>query len=68
MASRFNKQANLPGFIPMIDKDLEWKPAIAKITSENTIEVYHPDIPNPTRVRYAWSSNPAAARPTSMSS
>jgi len=27
MASRFNKQANLPGFIPMIDKDLEWKPA-----------------------------------------
>lgn len=26
MASRFNKQANLPGFIPMIDKDLEWKP------------------------------------------
>lgn len=29
MASRFNKQANLPGFIPMIDKDLEWKPSIS---------------------------------------
>ncbi len=27
MASRFNKQANLPGFIPMIDEDLMWKPA-----------------------------------------
>jgi len=27
MAARFNKQANLPGFIPMIDKELEWKPA-----------------------------------------
>ena len=29
MSSRFNKQANLPGFFPMIDKDLEWKPAIS---------------------------------------
>jgi len=27
MASRFNKQANLPGFIPMIDKGLSGKPA-----------------------------------------
>ena len=27
MAARFNKQANLPGFIPMIDKDLYGKPA-----------------------------------------
>ncbi len=26
MASRFNKQANLPGFIPMIDEGLLWKP------------------------------------------
>ena len=26
MAARFNKQGNLPGFIPMIDKGLEWKP------------------------------------------
>lgn len=29
MAARFNKQANLPGFIPMIDEDLKWKPAIS---------------------------------------
>ena len=29
MAARFNKQANLPGFFPMIDKDLLWKPAVA---------------------------------------
>lgn len=29
MAARFNKQANLPGFFPMIDDDLKWKPAIA---------------------------------------
>jgi acetyl-CoA acetyltransferase len=28
MASRFNKQANLPGFIPMIDKSLEFKPSV----------------------------------------
>ncbi len=29
MAARFNKQGNLPGFIPYIDKGLEWKPAIS---------------------------------------
>jgi len=29
MAARFNKQANLPGFAPMIDKALEWKPSTA---------------------------------------
>ena len=29
MAARFNKQANLPGFMPMIDEDLQWKPAIS---------------------------------------
>lgn len=28
MASRFNKQAHLGGFFPMIDKELEFKPAI----------------------------------------
>jgi len=27
MASHFNRQGNLPGFFPMIDKDLEFKPA-----------------------------------------
>src|SRR5210317_1174664 len=29
MAARFNKQANLPGFVPMIDQKLEFKPAIS---------------------------------------
>lgn len=29
MAARFNKQANLPAFIPMIDKGLLWKPCIS---------------------------------------
>ena len=29
MAARFNKQANLPGFIPMIDEDLRYKPAVS---------------------------------------
>jgi len=27
MAPRFNKQANLPGFVPMIDEELQWKPS-----------------------------------------
>ena len=26
MAARFNKQGNLPGLIPMIDEELQWKP------------------------------------------
>ena len=29
MAARFNRQANLPGFFPMIDEDLLWKPAVS---------------------------------------
>ena len=29
MSARFNKQANLPGFFPMIDPDLRYKPATA---------------------------------------
>lgn len=29
MAARFNKQANLPGFVPMIDEKLQYKPAIS---------------------------------------
>lgn len=29
MAARFNKQANLPGFAPMIDEGLQWKPSIS---------------------------------------
>ena len=29
MAARFNKQGNLPGFIPYIDEELQWKPCIS---------------------------------------
>ncbi len=29
MAPRFNKQGNMPGFIPYIDEGLQWKPAIS---------------------------------------
>ncbi len=29
MAPRYNKQANLPGFAPMIDEGLLWKPAVS---------------------------------------
>jgi acetyl-CoA C-acetyltransferase/acetyl-CoA acyltransferase len=29
MASRFNKQANLPAFLPMIDEGLKYKPAVS---------------------------------------
>jgi acetyl-CoA C-acetyltransferase/acetyl-CoA acyltransferase len=29
MASRFNKQANLPAFLPMIDEDLKYKPSVS---------------------------------------
>jgi acetyl-CoA acetyltransferase len=29
MSARFNKQANLPGFFPMIDDDLRYKPAVS---------------------------------------
>lgn len=29
MAARFVKQGNLPGFIPYIDDELEWKPCVA---------------------------------------
>ncbi|PJR07041.1 3-ketoacyl-CoA thiolase, partial [Sinorhizobium meliloti] len=28
MASRFNRQANLPAFFPLIDADLKYKPAV----------------------------------------
>ncbi len=42
-------------------KDRVWKWADARIVSNDTIEVSHPDIPEPTVVRYAWSSNPEGA-------
>ncbi|MDF7826794.1 sialate O-acetylesterase [Pontiellaceae bacterium B12227] len=42
-------------------KDRVWKWADATIVNKNTVEVSHPDIPNPTIVRYAWSVHPAGA-------
>ena len=37
MAPRFNKQANLPAFIPMIDEGLQWKPAISVESSRSRL-------------------------------
>jgi sialate O-acetylesterase len=39
-------------------QDKQWHWAEAKITGQDTVEVWHPDIPAPVEVRYAWSSNP----------
>ena len=38
-----------------------WKPAEAKIKSNNTIEVWGKGVKHPTAVRYAWSGNPVGA-------
>lgn len=38
--------------------DLHYVPAIAKITQNNSIEVWHDDLNNPQFVRYAWSNTP----------
>ncbi|MEP5341835.1 MAG: sialate O-acetylesterase [Algibacter sp.] len=42
-------------------KDGQWKWAKAKISSKNSVEVWHDEIQNPVEVRYAWSSNPEGA-------
>ena len=42
-------------------KDRVWKWADAKIVDKDTVVVSHPDVLNPTVVRYAWSANPAGA-------
>ena len=42
-------------------KDRKWQWAEAKITGNNTVEVFHADIAEPTIVRYAWSINPVGA-------
>ena len=39
-------------------KDGAFEEAQAKVTSKNTIEVWHPDIADPAAVRYAWANNP----------
>lgn len=41
--------------------DRQWKWAQAEITGKDTVTVSHPEIPNPTVVRYAWSMNAKAA-------
>ena len=41
--------------------DRKWKWANVEITSINTIAVSHPDVANPTVVRYAWAKNPESA-------
>ncbi|WP_299780819.1 sialate O-acetylesterase [uncultured Formosa sp.] len=42
-------------------EDGVWKPAKAKITSNNTIEVWSKDVKHPKAVRYAWSGYPEGA-------
>jgi sialate O-acetylesterase len=41
--------------------DRKWKWANVEITSINTIAVSHPEVANPTVVRYAWAKNPESA-------
>ena len=41
--------------------DRKWKWAEAELTGKDTIAVSHPDVANPTVVRYAWSENPEGA-------
>ena len=45
----------------VMGKDGKWKPAKAKITSKNTIEVWSEAVPNPQEVRYAWTGYPEGA-------
>ena len=41
--------------------DRQWKWAQAEITGKDRVTVSHPDVPNPTVVRYAWSTNAKSA-------
>lgn len=41
--------------------DRQWKWAQAKISAKDSVTVSHPEVPNPSVVRYAWSSNAKAA-------
>lgn len=43
------------------DENGVWKSAEAKISSNNTIEVWSKEVSNPKQVRYAWSGNPEGA-------
>ncbi|WDE99325.1 sialate O-acetylesterase [Lentisphaera profundi] len=48
-------------YFQICGSDRVWEWATAKITSKDTIEVYHPEIAKPVEVRYAWASNPEGA-------
>ncbi|MDG1357462.1 MAG: sialate O-acetylesterase [Akkermansiaceae bacterium] len=39
----------------------QWQWAQAEITGKDTVTVSHPEVPNPTVVRYAWAMNAKAA-------
>lgn len=45
----------------IVGSDGIWKPAEAAIISKNKIQVWHPSIPKPKHVRYAWSGTPDGA-------
>ncbi|MDH4203439.1 MAG: GDSL-type esterase/lipase family protein, partial [Phycisphaerae bacterium] len=42
-------------------KDRQWEWAQAEITGKDTITVFHPEVPEPLVVRYAWAQNPEGA-------
>ncbi len=45
----------------IVGEDRKWKWANAEIVANNKIVVSHPEVPEPTVVRYAWSDNPEGA-------
>jgi sialate O-acetylesterase len=45
----------------ILDSKGSWYWATAKITSKDTVEVFHKDVKNPVEVRYAWAQNAKAA-------
>lgn len=40
-------------------EDRKWVWGQARITGPDTVEVTHPDVPNPVAVRYNWADNPS---------
>lgn len=51
----------VPGNFQIAGADRHWYWAKAKITSKNTVAVYHEQVEKPVAVRYAWEDNPAEA-------
>jgi sialate O-acetylesterase len=47
----------LTGFA-IAGNDKQWVWGNAKITGDDTVEVSHPDVPEPIAVRYDWADNP----------